>query len=269
MDDVVFNKFRTLIHDVSGIALGDEKRALVANRIGKRVRKLGLQTPAEYLKIIETDASKEELLELIDVISTNVTHFFREDVHFSFLSDFLANNSSNGKKEFKIWCAAASTGEEPYSIVMTATEALANTSCDFRLLATDICIGALKQADQGLYDAKRVDPVPAALRQKYFRVDQSSGQDQFQVSPTLRKKIVFKRLNLKQRPFPLSGPLDIVFCRNVMIYFDDQLRGQVANGFYNLLRPGGYLILGLSENLLGVEHAFQGLGKSIYQKPGG
>ena len=257
----VFNELRDLIHRESGIALTEEKKALLSSRLFKRLRALGLHDETEYLHRLKNDASGAELISLLDVISTNFTSFYREPDHFVVLAD-LARQWCNEKRELRLWCAAAASGEEPYTIAITLKESLTS---EYRVLATDISTRALEKAQHGLYAAKHVENVPAALRKKYF-TKIGTEEPEWQVNSELRSRILFRRLNLSRFPYPLRGDLDAIFCRNVMIYFTVALRQQIINELHRLLRPGGFLFLSHCENLLGMNHSFKPYSASVFRK---
>lgn len=263
METKTFEAFRKIIYEESGIVLTPEKRSLLSARVQKRLKKLGIRDESEYLSIIELDVSGEELAELIDTISTNVTYFYRESEHFTQLRQILKKFVAEGQDDIKIWCAAASSGEEPYTIAIEASESLDPRKSKFSILATDICSKVLQKAVLGAYPESIVEKIPEDLKGKYFEWKEP---DLWVVKPQLRQKILFKKLNLISQPFPLKGPLHIIFCRNVMIYFDVQTRQKIVAEFYRLLRPGGYLILSHSENLIGISANFEKLGSSIFRK---
>jgi len=214
-----------------------------------------------------SDRSGGELVQLLDAISTNVTHFFRESQHFDVLFELLKDWAAQGQKRFRLWCAAASSGEEPYTIAMILREAL-NSNIDARLLATDISTRVLQQAQAGIYDNRHVDKIPPALLKKYFDKGQGAGQGRWAVRDTLKQLVKFGRLNLSVFPYPLNGPLDVIFCRNVMIYFDNDLRSKVLANMYKLLKPGGYLMVGHAESLTGLVSNFKNVRPSVYIKQG-
>ncbi|MBI2422171.1 MAG: protein-glutamate O-methyltransferase CheR [Candidatus Hydrogenedentes bacterium] len=265
MDEQTFIKFRDLIYQKSGISLGPQKIALVSSRITKRIRALHFSSEADYLNHVLADDSGEELVCLLDAISTNVTSFFREPAHFDLLSRLLRQWKNEGADRFRIWCAASSTGEEPYCIAMTALEAL-GTATDFRLLASDISTRALTLAREGVYDGNKLEPVPQDLKNRYFEPVETGNGAAFQAVPGLRKLISFNRLNLSTPPFPMKGPLDAVFCRNVMIYFDRKVRLQLLQEIHRLLKPGGYLLIGHSESLASMKTPFSRIEPSVYRK---
>lgn len=266
MDTQIFNRFCSLIYRSSGISLGAEKQQLLEGRIQKRLAQLSLATPGEYLKIVETDLSGNELVVLLDAISTNTTYFYRESKHFDILADVLASYRKENRAQVKIWCAASSTGEEPYTLGMLCQENLDLKSQSAAVLATDISMRALQRACEGSYSESAVLKLPQKLRQRYFQEKTKGGVKICEVAPDTRKLVLYKRLNLAQFPYPLRGPLDIIFCRNVMIYFDLAVRQGVINEFSRLLRPGGLLFLSHSENLLGVTHSLGRYDASVFQK---
>ena len=268
MEQKIFEKFRTLIYNESGITLNDQKRLLLTNRIQKRLRQLNLKNESEYLNIIELDMEGSELVYLLDAISTNHTFFFRENEHFEFIKEVFSEWKAEGKQKVRIWCAASSSGEEPYTIAMTAAEHLDLTKTDFKMLATDICTTVLQKAMRGEYKLNQLKGVPPHLAKKYFKRVQGDREPMVQVHPALKELILYKRLNLTKTPYPIKGPFDVIFCRNVMIYFDDALRTQLVDRFYKLLSPGGILIVGHSESLSAIKHNFSMVQSAVYKKEG-
>ena len=265
MDRNTFNKFRRLVYEKSGINLSESKEALVCARVGKRMRCLGIEDYRKYFKYVSQDTSGRELVELLDVISTNVTHFFREPQHFDFLATVVQDWAKQGQKRFRIWSAASSTGEEPYSIAITVREAL-DPCLDVKILATDISTKVLEKAKRGIYEERNVDKIPSRLLAKYFHKGIGKAKGYYQVKKTLRDMITFGRLNLSVQPYPLSGPLDLIFCRNVMIYFDNEIRKRVIESMYSLLKPGGYLLVGHAESLTGLMSELKSVMPSVYIK---
>ena len=262
MNTDTFQYLSQLIYRESGIVLAPEKRTLLENRIRKRLRALGVQTEKEYLQIIEVDKSGEELVELIDAVSTNVTFFYREPRHFEIYSKLLKEFASEGSQEIKVWCAAAATGEEPYTLAIEASEALGAQKSRVRILATDICLSALERAAAGEYKVRDLEKIPAARRGYFQKLD----EERIEVSNEAAKLLTFKKFNLINFPYPLRGPFDIIFCRNVMIYFDLGTRQKIIDQFHRLLRPGGFLFLSHSENMLGINNSFKRFDSSVFQK---
>ena len=264
MDKQTFESFRSVVYEMSGITLGPQKEALVSARVGKRMRALQIPTHADYLEYVLKDQSGKEIVQLIDAISTNVTSFFREADHFDFLRNAIDKWRGAGQQRFRLWSAASSTGEEPYTIAMTMREA--GSGCDVKILATDISTRVLEHCRRAEYTGERVESVPRALRARYFTAFKQGDASMYRVSDELKRLIVFRRLNLSAPPFPMKGPLDVVFCRNVMIYFDNQVRTRLLNEVYRLLKPGGYLMVGHAESLTGMVSEFKTVKPSIYIK---
>jgi chemotaxis protein methyltransferase CheR len=260
-----FARFRTLIYRQSGIALSDCKEGLVRSRVGKRLRALGLANYDDYLELLASDSSGDEIIQLLDVISTNVTSFFREESHFQFLAELGRRWNVEKRGRLRLWSAACSTGEEPYSMAMTLLEATEGLPGDLKILATDLSTRALDRARSGLYVSEKTAGVPRNLRAKYFDRD-LKHPSLFRAGPELRKSVSFARLNLAEVPFPMSGPFDAVFCRNVMIYFDAEVRRRLLGQILQLLCPGGYLFVGHAESLSGLTTGLKTVQASVYVK---
>ena len=265
MDKETFNKFRHIVYEKSGITLREGKEALVTARVGKRMRALGLDDHKKYLEHVLKDETGNEIVHLLDVISTNVTHFFREPEHFDFLAQQIKTAASRQNK-IRIWCAASSSGEEPYSIAMTFFESSNGFRGDFKILATDISTKVLKHAIEGIYAHSKIDKIPPILLDRYFERVAAGEHYKYKVKKSLSNAVKFARLNLSKPPFPMSGPFDLVFCRNVMIYFDNEVRKKLLNEVYRLLKPGGYLIVGHAESLTGMLCNLKSVKPSIYIK---
>jgi chemotaxis protein methyltransferase CheR len=271
MSQATFSQFRSIVYEHSGIDLAPGKEALVAGRIGKRMRALGIDDLRSYLHYLEADQTEDELVKLLDVISTNVTHFFREQEHFDILHGAVGQWLAAGQRTLRIWSAACSSGEEPYTIGMTLLSAMRSQAAalpDMRILATDISTRVLEHARQGIYRAGDLRQVPASLRNDYFSPLSHGGQTMYEVSPELRKLVTFRRLNLSRPPFPMQGPLDAVFCRNVMIYFDQRVRSRLIAEIERLLKPGGLLLIGHAESLTGIPNTLRLVRPSVYQREG-
>ncbi|HBA84079.1 MAG TPA: chemotaxis protein CheR [Verrucomicrobia bacterium] len=266
LDKKTFHKFAQLIYEKCGITLGEKKEALVQARVGKRMRALGLTDFEAYFQQVEKDDSGEEVTALLDAISTNVTHFFREPRHFELLGQLVKEWEAKGQTRFRVWCAASSTGEEPYSLAITLNEHLSDAR-DAKILATDISTRVLEKARQGVYEERHMESVPRTYQTKYFRKELHAEPVRYRVDPSLQKMVTFGRVNLSTPPFPLKGPLDVVFCRNVMIYFDNKVRSRLLDNFFSLLRPKGYLMVGHAESLSGMLSQFKSVEPSVYIKP--
>lgn len=265
MDYRTFDGIRKLVYRESGISLSDHKQALVSARVGKRMRQLGISRYQTYLQLVEREDCGDELVRMVDAISTNVTSFFREPRHFVFVHELVSRLLDEGQRDFRIWSAACSTGEEPYSLAMVLSETGRTLGTDMRILATDISTDALAQARAGRYPAAKFQDMPPAFRDRYFRPERRSGES-FEVKQRLRRLICFERINLAAPPFPMSGPFDLILCRNVMIYFDKSVRERLLDEIYRLLRPGGYLIVGHAESVNATSGRFTTVSPSIYTR---
>lgn len=271
LDPASFERIRDIVYARSGIVLEDDKLTLVAGRLARRLRALGLATPREYLGYLEADTSGDELTHLVDAMSTNVTGFFREPDHFDFIAQLHSRWASAGQRRFRYWCAAASSGEEPYTLAMTL-HALGTARLDLRILATDISTAVLERAIAGAYPDAAVHAIPPQHQARYFRREGAAGaagEERYVVCDELRQLLTFRHLNLTHLPFQLQGPLDLIMCRNVMIYFDHQLRSRLVNEFARLLKPGGGLIISHSESLVGIDCELRMVRPSLYVKPVG
>ena len=268
MDNRTFKKICELVYDVSGIALNDNKRALVTARIGKRVNALEMPDHRTYLDYLINDDDGDELIQFMDVISTNVTSFFRERDHYDFVKKVVPEWLTQGQNRFRFWSAACSTGEESYSLAMTLLNIPRMVTTDIKILATDISTRVLAHCQNGKYTTKNLKTVSQKQRKLYFNRNSANGTDTYTVKNNLKELITFKRLNLSKPPFPMRGPLDIVFCCNVMIYFDKKVREKLVNDIFRLLRPGGFLIVGHSESLSGIATELKIVQPSIYRKDG-
>jgi len=261
-----FQQFRTLIYDESGISLGEQKKSLLASRLSKRLRDLDLATFSDYYTKVTEDQTREEFTRLLDLISTNKTDFFREPKHFDFLRDQILPGLESAKR-IRIWSSACSTGEEPYTIAMTLYEGVTNPErWDFKILASDLSTRVLAKAASGTYDEDRFRDVPPEFIQRHFLRGRGEQTGVFKVKPHLAAAITFRRLNLMDDRFPIKNPLDLIFCRNVMIYFDRPTQETLVNKFHRYLKPGGYLFIGHSESLQWVTHPFKAIAPTIYQK---
>jgi len=266
LDTATFNKFRRLVYEQSGISLGAGKEALVSARVGKRMRALGFDDFRTYLRYLTQDNSSNEIVHLLDAISTNVTSFFREPAHFEFLSSTVDEWLNQGQRRFRFWSAASSTGEEPYSMAMTLLEVTSARSVDLKILATDISTSVLEQCRSGNYEEGKLATVSPVLKERYFDRHQNDRRRYYTAKDVMKRVIAFSRLNLSDPPFPMQGPFDIIFCRNVMIYFDNTVRRALLIEMRRLLRPQGYLVVGHAESLTGMVSDFKSIKPSIYVK---
>jgi chemotaxis protein methyltransferase CheR len=267
MRDGDFRKITKLVMDTAGIVLSDKKRTFIHGRLGRRLRMLGLADFGEYCRLLEGPGGDTERHNLINAITTNHTSFFREPHHFDYLTKTvlpeIAKAQGNGPGRLRIWSAGCSTGEEPYTLAMTlrgSQSALANW--DVKILATDLDTNVVAHAAAGVYDAERLDSVPASYRKRYV-TDQPDGGAL--MNDELRSLIMFAPLNLLGK-WPMSGPFDIIFCRNVVIYFDKPTQSRLFDRYADMLKPNGWLFIGHSESLLNVTNRFTQVGRTIYRR---
>jgi chemotaxis protein methyltransferase CheR len=272
MQPALFQRFCKLAYEKAGIALKPGKEALVTARVSKRVRALQLSDPGDYLDYLETQDDSEELQTFLDLISTHFTNFFREPDHLDDLARAVSGWMATGQRRFRIWSAASSSGEEPWSMAMTLAALPGIEKVDWKILATDIATHTLAAARKGHYAADRVAPVPRQLAQRFLvRIPAPAGEEPglWGVADELRSHVVFQPLNLTQPPFPMKGPFDVIFCRNVFIYFDQPTRQRVVEAMEGLLRPGGVYALGHTETLNGIRTRLKMVRPSVFVKPGG
>jgi len=266
MDAQTFKDFQSIAYQKAGIFLREGKAALVQARLAKRLRELGLTSEREYLERLRADGDDEVVL-FLDAISTNFTKFWREPDHFETLKEHVLAQKAAGQRRFRFWSAASSSGEEPYTILMTLDPLL--EGCDWKLLATDISTRVLARAVAGAYTDEEIDGIPPALLQRYLdrQAGEAGGEARWVVKDRLKQKVTYRRLNLANRPYPMKGPLDAVFCRNVMIYFDRPMRAGVVGEFERLTGPGCPLFVGHSETLNGIPTKFKTERPSVYRMP--
>ena len=266
-----FGRLRSLIYEQSGINLNAEKKTMLELRIKRRLRSLDLNSFAQYCEyLFGPHGQKEEIVHLLDVVSTNKTDFFREPEHFEFLvqkaiPDLMARNQSG--RPLLVWSAGCSTGEEPYTLAMVLNEcALAQPGFRFRVLATDISTTVLAKADRGVFSVEVVGPVPTDLRRKYFMRSRARDSNLLRVVPELRQLVEFRRLNFMDADFGLSQKADAIFCRNVIIYFDRATQEQIIQKLAAQLVPGGYAFVGHSETLHDMDIPLAPVAPAIYRK---
>jgi chemotaxis protein methyltransferase CheR len=266
---VDFEKIRRLIYEKCGINLHEGKKELVSARLGKRLREGKFRSFAHYYDHVVTEEGADELVRMIDSISTNLTYFFREDSHFqkltAVLPHLLAASGNKSSPRLRIWSAACSTGEEPYSAAIKVRETMNGIPVDVKILATDISTSVLKTAASGIYNAEKIKNIPPGLVKKYFQGGSGKWEGYYRVKNEIRELVQFKRFNLMQPP-PQGVYFDIIFCRNVMIYFDKQTQSALVNRLYDSLVSGGYLFIGHSESLTGLNHRLKYIEPSVYRK---
>lgn len=262
-----FALFRKYIYEKVGISLSDQKTTLVKGRLNKRLNHLGLKSFRDYYDYLVSDLSGEELSFFVSAISTNVTSFFREGAQWKWLESYLpAFIASKKEKKIRIWSAGCSSGEEPYTILMFLQHHLSDFErWDIKILATDISSKVLTHAMRGAYDPKAVEGLSKEIIARSFEAKKTE-EGMYQIRSSLREKILFRKYNLVTDPFFFKNRFDMIFCRNVMIYFDDVTRHELIGRFTTLLPRGAPLFLGSSESLTTHRESLKLLGSSIYQR---
>ena len=268
--DIDFEKISRLVYGQCGINLHKGKKELVKSRLGKRLREGNFKSFGDYYRYVTTEKGTGELIAMIDSLSTNLTSFFREDSHFYKLHEIVPaaiKTAGNGRHvpKLKVWSAGCSTGEEPYSLAIVLKEIIDGGTWDLRILATDISTKALSSAAAGIYTKKKVENIPPLLLRRYFQIGQGRWEGYYRAKKELKDVIKFMRFNLMEALFS-NDLFDIIFCRNVMIYFDKETQNGLVNKFYDSLKEGGHLFVGHSESLTGLAHRFKCMGPSIYRK---
>jgi chemotaxis protein methyltransferase CheR len=269
--DDEFQAFQHLIYTETGITLNESKRCLVCSRLSKRLRALRLTSYLDYYDYLLRRDTGEELQRMVNCITTNKTDFFRESHHFDFLTRtvfpaLVGRAKAGGPRKLRIWCAASSRGHEPYSIAITVREyAPFDSSWDVRLLASDIDTDVLAAAEQGVFQSEDLEPIPESLKQRYFQRGYGRFAGQARVKPEVRQMIKFRQLNLIADSWPIHTTFDVIFCRNVMIYFDVETQKRVIEHLVRYLSPGGFLLLGHSENIQWASHYLRPMGNTVFQ----
>ncbi|MGJ5181936.1 CheR family methyltransferase [Bradyrhizobium oligotrophicum] len=265
LEDRDFRKLSKLVMDNAGIVLSERKRAFVHGRLGRRLRALGLNDFAQYCRLLETSGGDDELRNFINAVTTNHTSFFRESHHLDHLSrailpELMTANSDT--RRIRIWSAGCSSGEEPYSIAMTLLGSTASLAgWNTKILASDLDTNVIAHAARGVYDTERAEGIPVALRNRFTTMHDGNVV----MNDELCDLITFAHLNLLEA-WPMSGPFDVIFCRNVVIYFDKPTQMRLFDRYANVLKPDGWLIIGHSENLIGITDRFDAVGRTIYRR---
>lgn len=264
-----FGNIRRLVSEHTGISLSDAKKNMVYSRLSRRLRQVGLNDFDSYLKYLKEEDAADELVQFTNAITTNLTSFFREQHHFEYLSktllpEVMKHNDHTGK--IRIWSAGCSTGEEPYSIAMTIKETIPDSAgWDIRILATDLDSNVLETARSGIYSEERVNGIPKSMVKRWFLRGKNQHTGKIRAHPALRDMITFGQLNLMKQ-WPVKGPIDIIFCRNVVIYFDKPTQQVLFDRYANVLANHGHLFLGHSETMFKVKNRFELIGKTVYRK---
>lgn len=259
--DQEFSRFQRLLYDIAGIQLSAAKKPLLCGRLAKRLREHGLESYGEYFELLGSKRQPQELQIAVDLLTTNETYFFREPKHFDFLRKWAAERRG---KTVRIWSAACSSGEEPYTIAMVLADVLGDGP--WEILASDLSTRVLEKASRGQYDLQRTSGIPKASLSKYCLRGTGPHEGTLLIAKELRQRVQFRHVNLNQ-PLPQVGEFDIIFLRNVMIYFDADMKRRVVGNLSERLKSGGYLIIGHSESLNGITSALRADVPTLYRKP--
>jgi chemotaxis protein methyltransferase CheR len=257
-----FDRVSKMIYDHAGISLSDSKQELVYSRLSRRLRATGITTFAEYLALLESN-NEAEWEEFANSLTTNLTSFFRESHHFPVLAEHL--RSLRGKQPISLWCSAASTGEEPYTMAMTVLDTLGRDASRVSIVATDLDTKVLATARAGVYSDERIEKLPADVVKRFFQRGTGEQEGMVRVRQELRDMVTFRQLNLLENNWPIRAPLDVIFCRNVMIYFDKATQLSILKKFAPLLRSNGLLFAGHSESFHNADEYFKLRGKTVYE----
>lgn len=268
-----FQRLSGFIYDELGIKMSETKRSMLSGRLAKRLRALSLPSCSEYCDFLfSPEGAEQEMVHLVNAVTTNKTDFFREPAHFDYLvrqalPELRRCGLLGPGGKLKLWSAGCSTGEEPYTLAMVLAEVQAQTpGFGFEILATDISTRVLEVARRAVYPLERVEPVPATLRSKYLLKNKDRNNPLVRIAPELRSRVSFGQLNFMAETFGLREPLDVIFCRNVIIYFDKPTQERLMSKFCRHLRSGGYLFLGHSESLHGYDVPLSQVAPTVYRK---
>lgn len=265
--DDEFEAIRRYLYEETGIALSASKRDMACSRLAKRLRHLGLSSYGAYLRAVQSGDPPDERQQFINCLTTNKTDFFREAHHFEFLRDRVIPGLAG--RRLRLWCAASSTGEEPYTLAMTVRDACPKADgWDAKILASDIDTAVLAHAERGVYDADRAGGVSPDLLRRHFLRGTGANAGKIAARPELRELLAFRQINLIADRWPVRGPFDAIFCRNVVIYFDRDTQDKLLRRFAALLNPGGYLFMGHSENIHWLADTFAPLGGTVFRLRG-
>jgi chemotaxis protein methyltransferase CheR len=256
-----FERVRALIYQRAGIALADSKQEMVYSRLARRLRATGINSFEAYLDTLERGQQDEEWEAFTNALTTNLTSFFRESHHFPILAEHVRKI----REPIRIWCAASSTGEEPYSIAMTLCETFNTLTPPAEVIATDIDTNVLSTAEKGVYPIERVEKMDPERVRRFFLKGKGRHEGMVRVRPELSQIVTFKQLNLLSGNWPVTGQFDAIFCRNVMIYFDKPTQGKILSRFAPLMKRDALLFAGHSENFLYVSNLFRLRGKTVYE----
>jgi len=276
LSDREFNRLSEFIHAECGIKMPPSKKIMLESRLQKRLRKLELKSYSEYCEYLFSPMGIEnEIIHMIDVVTTNKTDFFREPSHFDYLvqkalPELIAKHGAGVRRKLMVWSAGCSTGEEPYTLAMVLSEfaeMAKGLNFNYLILATDISTKVLEKAKFGVYKSDRAEPVPMDIRKKYLLRSRDKAKGLVKIIPELRGVVKFRRLNFLEGDFSMREPMDIIFCRNVIIYFDRLTQEKLLNRFCQHLSPGGYVFLGHSETIHGIDVPLAQVAPTVYRKP--
>lgn len=265
--DQDFAEVCALIYQRAGINLNGSKKPMVYSRLARRLRELDLHSFTDYLALLAANPESPEWVQFTNALTTNLTAFFREPHHFDILAE-LAPQWMQSHRKLSVWCCASSTGEEPYSIMMTLLESLGGLHPDVSLLASDLDTHVLEKASAGVYAEERIANLDEACRRHFFLRGKGESAGKVKVRRELRELIEFRQINLLAPDWPIKGPFDAIFCRNVMIYFDKPTQRELLKRFLPLLRPDGRLFVGHSESLSHVNDLWVSCGQTVYRPRG-
>jgi chemotaxis protein methyltransferase CheR len=269
LSDKNFRRLSQLIHGYSGIKMPPAKRTMLEGRLRRRVRATGAGSLDNYCRrLFDENGLDGELVDLMDAVTTNKTDFFREPAHFEFLRDRGLAMLLSGRKTLKAWSAACSTGAEPYTLAMVIEEHLQTrrSRADYSILCTDLCTEVLAGAIAGIYPEAMIEPVPMELRERYLMRARDAERREVRISPKLRARLFFSRLNLMDPSYPVDDDMDMIFCRNILIYFDKPTQDKVLRRLCEHLRPGGFLFLGHSESVVGIDLPVRQVASTVFQR---
>ena len=273
ISDRDFRRLADLIGSQYGIVISPGKRIMLETRLRKRVRARGLKSLDSYCEYLRSEAGAGEWPDFIDAVTTHKTDFFREPGHFEFLTshavpDLAANYGAGARRPLHVWSAACSTGEEPYTLAMVLNRYAESSASafDFRIEASDISAAVLETGRMGIYSEAAIEPVPADFRRKYFLRSKDRGRGLVRISPEIRAHVQFRQLNLLENSYAFDNPFDVVLCRNVVIYFDRATQQVVLHRISNSLRRGGYLVMGHSESLNGLDLPLTQVSPTVYRR---
>lgn len=263
-----FTRISSYIFKECGIKMPSVKKIMLESRLQKRLKALNYKTYKEYADfVLVKDKHHEEIIHMIDAVTTNKTDFFREADHFNYISEHLVHElNANKKRKIKIWCAGCSSGEEAYTISVTFEELGEKYPLDYSVLATDICRDVLHKAITAIYTHDRIEHLPLAIKKKYFLKSKDVNINMVRVIPKIRSKVTFQRLNFMDAHYEVQGPFDIIFCRNVLIYFDKDTQERVINKLCSKLSSGGYFFLGHSESITNMNVPLMQMKPTVFKK---